>query len=203
MASALPRPVARLIDELSRLPGIGPKTASRLAFHLLRVPSDQSLALASALRDLTEKVMRCSRCCNLAESDPCAICLDHGRDRTIVCVVEEPLDVIAVERTSEYRGLYHVLGGTLSPVDGIGPAELKIEELLARLADEPVEEFILATNPSLEGDATAMYVERALRAKGFEGRITHLARGLPVGGDIEYADEVTLARAFSGRRDVG
>lgn len=205
MSSALPKPVARLIDELSRLPGIGPKTASRLAFHLLRMPNEQALALSAALRDLAEGVMRCGRCANLAESDPCPICADPARDTGIICVVEEPLDVIAIERTSEYRGRYHVLHGAISPVDGIGPADLTIDRLIARLEQESVAEIILATNPSLEGDATAMYIERAIRGRGLQlqPRLTRLARGLPVGGDIEYADEVTLARAVEGRREVG
>lgn len=203
MSSALPKPVARLIDEFSRLPGIGPKTASRLAFHLLRMPDSQALALSAALRDLAEGVMRCGRCANLAESDPCPVCADPAREAGIICVVEEPLDVIAIERTSEYRGRYHVLHGAISPVDGIGPADLTIDRLVARLESEPVTEVILATNPSLEGDATAMYIERAIRGRGLDVRLTRLARGLPVGGDIEYADEVTLARAVEGRREVG
>ena len=203
MSSALPKPVARLIDELSRLPGIGPKTASRLAFYLLRMPDSQALALSAALRELAEGVMRCSRCANLAESDPCPVCADPAREESTICVVEEPLDVIAIERTSEYRGRYHVLHGAISPVDGIGPADLSIDQLIARLEREPVTEVILATNPSLEGDATSMYIERAIRGRGLDVRLTRLARGLPVGGDIEYADEVTLARAVEGRREVG
>jgi recombination protein RecR len=202
VTQALPRPVARLIDAFGRLPGIGPKTASRLAFHLLRSPQEQTLALAEALRALTESLVYCGRCQNIAESDPCALCADPDRDGGLVCVVEEPLDVIALERTHEYRGLYHVLHGAISPVEGIGPSDLHIDTLLARLGSEPVREVILATNPSLEGDATAMYIERAVRARGLDVRLTRLARGLPVGGDIEYADEVTLARAVQGRSEL-
>lgn len=202
MPSALPRPVERLIDEFSRLPGVGPKTASRLAFHLLRMPSEQTIALAEALRGLSEGIVFCSRCYNIAEADPCAVCSDEQRDPALICVVEEPLDVIALERTHEYRGLYHVLHGAISPVDGIGPGDLRIDELMTRLRSREVSEVILATNPSLEGDATAMYIERSLRDLPGDVRLTRLARGLPVGGDIEYADEVTLARAVTGRREV-
>lgn len=202
MADTLPRQVARLIDEFSRLPGIGPKTASRLAFYLLRVPPEQARSLAEALRDLTDGLVYCSRCYNIAESDPCAICGNPTRDGSTICVVEEPLDVVALERTHEYHGLYHVLHGAISPVDGISPADLRIDELVARLRAQPAGEVILATNPSLEGDATAMYIERAIRALPAPVRLTRLARGLPVGGDIEYADEVTLARAMEGRSEV-
>lgn len=202
MSSALPRPVARVIDAFARLPGIGPKTASRLAFHLLRMPDEQALQLSEALRSLKESVVHCQRCYNIAETSPCAICADPARDSATVCVVEEPLDVIALERTGEFRGLYHVLHGAISPVDGIGPTDLRIDELVRRLATETISELILATNPSLEGDATAMYIERALRANGAQVRLTRLARGLPVGGDIEYADEVTLGRAMTGRSEI-
>jgi recombination protein RecR len=202
MSSALPRPVERLIDEFSRLPGVGPKTASRLAFYLLRMPPEQTQSLADALRGVTEGIVYCSVCQNIAESNPCAVCSDPDRDRSTICVVEEPLDVIAIDRTHEYSGLYHVLHGAISPVDGIGPSDLRIEELLARIREGGVREVVLATNPSLEGDATAMYIERAVRAVGSQTRITRLARGLPVGGDIEYADEVTLGRALRGRREV-
>ncbi|MFQ5459360.1 MAG: recombination mediator RecR [Anaerolineae bacterium] len=201
--STLPGPVARVIDEFGRLPGIGPKTASRLAFHLLRVKKEQTRALASALGELADGIVTCSRCRNIAEADPCAVCGDPGRDAGIVCVVEEPLDVLAIERTSQYRGLYHVLHGAISPVDGVTPADLRIGELLDRLRSESINEIILATNPSLEGDATAMYLERSIRSLPSEVMITRLARGLPVGGDIEYADEITLARALHGRRAVG
>lgn len=195
-----PEPVTRLIEEFSRLPGIGPKTASRLTFFLLRSPAEQAVSLAEALRQLRERIIFCSTCFNITEESPCPICRDEERDRSIICVVEEPLDVLAIERTREYRGLYHVLHGTISPVDGIGPEDLKIGELINRLRAEPVEEVILATNPSLEGEATAMYLHRQLVPLGV--RVTHLARGLPVGGDLEYADEITLARALEGRREM-
>jgi recombination protein RecR len=195
-----PEPVARLIEEFSRLPGIGPKTASRLTFFLLRSPAEQAESLAEALRQLRERITFCSICFNITEESPCPICRDEGRDRSLICVVEEPLDVLAIERTREYGGLYHVLHGAISPVDGIGPEDLKIRELITRLRAEPVEEVILATNPSLEGEATAMYLHRQLMPLGV--RVTHLARGLPVGGDLEYADEITLARALEGRREM-
>jgi recombination protein RecR len=195
-----PEPVARLIEEFSRLPGIGPKTASRLTFFLLRSPAEQAESLAEALRQLRERITFCSICFNITEESPCPICRDEGRDRSLICVVEEPLDVLAIERTREYGGLYHVLHGAISPVDGIGPEDLKIRELITRLRAEPVKEVILATNPSLEGEATAMYLHRQLMPLGV--RVTHLARGLPVGGDLEYADEITLARALEGRREM-
>jgi len=195
-----PEPVTRLIEEFSRLPGIGPKTASRLTFFLLRSPAEQAVSLAEALRQLRERIIFCSTCFNITEESPCPICRDEERNRSIICVVEEPLDVLAIERTREYRGLYHVLHGAISPVDGIGPEDLKIGELINRLRGEPVEEVILATNPSLEGEATAMYLHRQLIPLGV--RVTHLARGLPVGGDVEYADEITLARALEGRREM-
>jgi len=195
-----PEPVARLIEEFRRLPGIGPKTASRLTFFLLRAPAEQAVSLAEALRQMRERITFCSTCFNITEESPCPICQDDGRDRSIVCVVEEPLDVLAIERTREYRGLYHVLHGAISPMDGIGPEDLKICELINRLRAEPVEEVILATNPSLEGEATAMYLHRQLAPLGV--RVTRLARGLPVGGDLEYADEITLARALEGRREM-
>jgi len=200
--SPLAGPVERLINELSRLPGIGPKTASRLTFYLLRQPREraQALALAEALQDLQEKVVFCDRCFNIAESSPCAVCRDEGRDQSIICVVEEPLDVHAIERTREYGGLYHVLHGAISPVEGIGPDDLKITELLARVKGEAVREVLLATNPNLEGEATAMYIARLL--KPLSVRVTCLARGLPVGGDLEYADSVTLARALEGRSEI-
>ncbi len=203
MSGALPRPVARAIDEFGRLPGIGPKTASRLAFHLLRADKGLARSLAQALIGLADGVVTCGRCHNIAEENPCAVCTDPARDASVVCVVEEPLDVLAIDRTGMFHGLYHVLGGAISPVDGVTPADLRIKELVGRIGTEPIREVILATNPSLEGDATAMYIERSIRAGAEEVRITRLARGLPVGGDIEYADEVTLARALEGRRDVG
>jgi recombination protein RecR len=198
--STVAQPVARLIEELTRLPGIGPKTASRLTFHLLRTPKEQVESLAKALIEVKEKIVLCSRCQNITESDPCQICAGHNRDQTKVCVVEEPLDVLAIERTQEYKGLYHVLHGAISPVEGIGPDKLKMSELLQRVKLEPIEEVILATNPNLEGEATAMYLARLLIPLGV--RVTRLARGLPVGGDLEYADEVTLIRAFEGRREM-
>ncbi len=196
-----PRSVTRLIEEFHRLPGIGPKTAQRLTFYLLRAPKDQAESLADALNELKERIVTCAICTNIAEENPCAICRDESRDRSIVCVVEEPLDVLAIERTREYHGLYHVLHGAISPVEGIGPEELKIQELLARLqGDSGIKEIVLATNPNLEGEATAMYIERLIKPLGI--RLTRLARGLPVGGDLEYADEVTLTRALEGRREV-
>jgi recombination protein RecR len=195
----LVEPVAKLIDEFSRLPGIGPKTASRLTFYLLRAPKEQSEALADALRELRERTTFCSVCFNITEADPCAVCADEKRDRSIICVVEEPLDVIAIERTRDYRGLYHVLHGTIAPVEGIGPDELRIAELLSRFNSvPPVREVIIATNPNMEGEATAMYIARQIEGRGV--RVTRLARGLPVGGDLEYADEITLSRALAGRQ---
>jgi recombination protein RecR len=195
----LVEPVAKLIDEFSRLPGIGPKTASRLTFFLLRAPKEQSEALADALRELRERTTFCSVCFNITEADPCAVCADEKRDRSVICVVEEPLDVIAIERTRDYRGLYHVLHGTIAPVEGIGPDELRIAELLSRFNSlPPVREVIIATNPNMEGEATAMYIARQIEGRGV--RVTRLARGLPVGGDLEYADEITLSRALAGRQ---
>ncbi len=196
-----PRAVTRLIEEFHRLPGIGPKTAQRLTFYLLRAPKEQALSLAEALTYLKEKIVTCAICQNIAEENPCAICRDEARDRSIVCVVEEPLDVLALERTREYRGLYHVLHGAISPVEGIGPEDLRVQELLTRVQREPgIQEIVLATNPNLEGEATAMYLERLIKPLGI--KLTRLARGLPVGGDLEYADEVTLTRALEGRREV-
>ena len=201
-----PEPVARLIDALQRLPGIGPKTAQRLTYHLLRAPDQEARALAAAIVDVRDRVVFCSTCFNISDTPVCAICTDSARDRRRLCVVEEPLDVLALERTGELRGLYHVLHGAISPIDGIGPDRLRIRELLAR-ADEarnegaPFEEVILATNPTLEGEATAMYLDERLAGK--VGSVTRIARGIPVGGDLEYADEVTLIRALQGRRAVG
>lgn len=198
--SATPKPIMRLIEELSRLPGIGPKTASRLAYFLLRSPTEQVLALAEAVQQLKERTVLCSVCFNIAETSPCSICSDPNRDQTQICVVEEPLDVLALERTRQYHGLYHVLHGAISPVDGIGPEELKIRELLGRVTKRTVHEILLATNPNLEGEATAMYIARQIHPLGI--RVTRLARGLPIGGDLEYADEVTLAQALEGRREI-
>jgi recombination protein RecR len=205
MSTPLVEPVARLIEAFARLPGIGPKTAQRLTYHLLRAPDTEARTLAAALVAVRDEVVFCETCFNISDAPACPICRDPGRDPRRLCVVEEPLDVLAIERTGEWRGRYHVLHGAISPMDGIGPDRLRIRELLARVAaaeeaGEPVIEVILATNPSLEGDATAMYV--AERLAGHVGAITRIARGLPVGGDLEYADEVTLIRALQGRRAV-
>jgi recombination protein RecR len=205
VTSTLIEPVARLIEAFSRLPGIGPKTAQRLTYHLLRAPDAEARILAAALVDVRDKVVFCDRCFNISDQPLCPICRDPGRDLTRLCVVEEPLDVLALERTSEFKGLYHVLHGAISPIDGIGPDRLKIRELLARAdeakrAGEPLVEVILATNPTLEGEATAMYL--AERLEESVGVVSRIARGLPVGGDLEYADEVTLIRALQGRRAV-
>ena len=192
--------VQDLIDELGRLPGIGPKSAQRIAFHLLSAEPADVGRLAAALQRVKDEVKFCKTCGNVAEAEQCRICLDPRRDETVICVVEEPKDVVAIERTREFRGRYHVLGGAISPIDGIGPEELRIRELMSRLADGVVTEVILATDPNLEGEATATYLTRLLRPMGL--RVTRLASGLPVGGDLEYADEVTLGRAFEGRRSV-
>ena len=205
MATPLIEPVARLIESFARLPGIGPKTAQRLTYHLLRAPDAEARALAAALVDVRDKVVFCELCFNISEEPLCALCRDPGRDQRKLCVVEEPLDVLALERTGEFKGRYHVLHGAISPIDGIGPERLKIRELLGR-ADEAsrdgaaFEEVIIATNPTLEGEATAMYLAERLEA--VVGSVTRIARGLPVGGDLEYADEVTLIRALQGRRAV-
>ena len=193
-------PVARLIDELHRLPGIGPKSAQRLAYHLLRATKEEAQALADAITEVKERISLCTLCQNTTDINPCLICTDEARDRSLICVVEEPLDILAVERTRGYKGLYHVLHGSISPMDGIGPEQLKVRELLERLRDGTVTEVIMATNPNLEGEATAMYVSRLLQPMGL--RVTRLARGLPMGGDIEYADDLTLARALENRQDV-
>ncbi len=192
-----PKPVLRLIDEFSRLPGVGPKTASRLTFYLLRTGATQAESLAEALEDLHQKMKFCSQCFNIAEADPCVICGDEHRDRGIICVVEEPLDVLAIERTGDFLGLYHVLHGAIAPVDGVGPEDLKIAELVSRVETLKPREIIIATNPNMEGDATAIYIQRQL--EGMDVAVTRLARGLPIGGDLEYADEVTLSRALAGR----
>ena len=192
--------VQDLIDELGRLPGVGPKSAQRIAFHLLNADAVDVRRLASVLVEVKEKVRFCVTCGNVAEGEQCRICRDPRRDLTVLCVVEESKDVVAIERTREYRGRYHVLGGAISPIEGIGPDELRIRELMTRLADGSVTEVILATDPNLEGEATATYLTRLLRPMGL--RVTRLASGLPVGGDLEYADEVTLGRAFEGRRTV-
>jgi len=199
MPSSIPASVTRLIDEFSRLPGIGPKSAARLTYYLLRAPDEHSLALAEALKDLKATTRYCSVCYNITEQDPCPVCADEKRDRTLICVVEEPLDVVAFERTESYRGLYHVLHGAINPIEGIGPDQLRIKELVERVENGAVREVIMATNVGLEGDATAMYIHRRLAGKV---RLTRLARGLPVGADLEYADSVTLSGALDGRREM-
>jgi len=193
-------PVQDLIEELGRLPGIGPKSAQRLAFHLLTTdPADVS-RLARALVDMKERVRFCARCFNVSEHEECRICRDARRDPTVLCVVEEPRDLMAIEKTGEFRGRYHVLGGAISPIDGVGPDQLHVKELVVRLGEEDVSEVVLATNHNIEGDATASYLARLL--KSLEVRVSRIASGLPVGGDLDYADEVTLGRAFAGRRDL-
>jgi len=193
-------PVSRLIEEFHKLPGIGPKTAQRLTYFLIRMPEDEARSLAEAILAVKDKIVLCSTCQNITDSDPCIVCRGEGRDRTKICVVEEPLDILPLERTREYNGLYHVLHGVISPMDGIGPDDLKIKELLARLQDGVVTEVILATNPNLEGEATAMYLQRLIGPLGI--RLTRLARGLPFGADLEYADEVTLTRALENRQEL-
>jgi recombination protein RecR len=190
--------VQDLIDELGRLPGVGPKSAQRIAFHLLAADADDVRRLVSALTEVKEKVRFCTVCGNVAQQEQCRICLDPRRDPSVLCVVEEPKDVVAIERTREFRGRYHVLGGAISPIEGVGPDDLRVRELMTRLADDTVQEIILATDPNLEGEATATYLARMIKPMGL--RVTRLASGLPVGGDLEYADEVTLGRAFEGRR---
>jgi recombination protein RecR len=197
---SVPEPVARLIEEFSRLPGIGPKSASRLTFYVLRHSREQAEALANAIVDLKDRIILCSVCYNVTEHDPCPVCTNANRERAKVCVVEEPLDVLALERTGIYKGLYHVLHGTINPIEGITADKLKISELLRRVKLGDVDEVILATNPNMEGEATSMYLQRQLVPLGV--RVTRLARGLPIGGDLEYADEVTLARALEGRREM-
>lgn len=195
-----PPPMARLIEALVKLPGIGPKTASRLAFYLLRAPEEEVLALAEALRNLKQQTRLCEICFHITDESPCAICRDERRDHGLICVVEEPLDVLAIERTGEYTGVYHVLHGVISPMDGVGPEDLRIRELVERVRREAPREVILATNPSLEGENTAVYIHRLLAPLGV--RVTRLARGLPVGGDLDYADELTLVRALQGRQEM-
>jgi len=206
VANVLIEPVARLIEAFNRLPGVGPKTAQRLTFHLLRAPDAEARVLAAALIAVREQVVFCDQCFNISDAPLCPICRDAGRDQRRLCVVEEPLDVLALERTGEFRGRYHVLHGAISPIDGVGPDRLKIRELLDRVDaavrdGAPFEEVIIATNPTLEGEATAMYLDE--RLDGSVGSVTRIARGIPVGGDLEYADEVTLIRALQGRRAIG
>jgi len=198
--SVLPETVDRLINEFARLPGIGPKSASRLTFYLLRASGDQALDLAEALQDLKERTRFCSVCYNITEQDPCLICQDDTRDAHVLCVVEEPLDVLAIERSRAFNGRYHVLHGAISPVEGIGPEDLRVEELIKRVQDGAFSEIILATNPTLEGESTALYLQRRLADSDI--RLTRLARGLPVGGDLEYTDEITLVRALEGREEL-
>lgn len=200
MSSAIPEPVTRLVEAFSRLPGVGPKTASRLTYYLLRASDDVSLGLAAALTNLKEQTQFCRVCFNITVDDPCPICRSRQRETESIAVVEEPLDLMAIERTGVYKGRYHVLHGAISPVNGIGPDDLKIRELVKRVKDEQTLEVIVATNPGMEGDATAMYLQRELAATGV--RITRLARGLPTGGDLEYVDSVTLMRALEGRHEL-
>ncbi|CAA9449881.1 MAG: RecR [uncultured Rubrobacteraceae bacterium] len=194
------RPVERLINELSKLPSIGPKSAQRIAFHVVRGRPDDARSLAEALREVKERIKPCRRCFNLTEAEECGICTDQRRDQSVICVVEDPYDIGPIERTGEYKGLYHVLGGSLSPLDGIEPEDLRIAELVERVAREGTQEIVVATNPNTTGEATALFIAQELEEKPV--RVTALASGLPVGGDLEYADEVTLGRAFAGRREI-
>lgn len=193
-------PIARLLEELERLPGVGPKSAQRLAFHILKGSDDAAQRLAESIVEVRRRIHFCPTCFNFAAADLCEFCADPGRDRTVICVVEEPRDVVAIERTGEFRGLYHVLQGAISPIDGVGPDELKIRELVGRLEDGSVTEIVVATNPNVEGETTALYLARLLKPLGL--RVTRIASGLPVGGDLEYADEVTLGRALEARREM-
>jgi recombination protein RecR len=193
-------PVVRLIEEFHKLPGIGPKSAQRLTYYILRAPREEAQALAQAILEVKEKIVYCSVCQNVTDSDPCLICANPQRDASSICVVEEPLDILALERTGSYNGMYHVLHGVLSPMDGIGPEDLKVGELLERLKGGSVQEVVLATNPNLEGEATSMYLSRLLRPLGV--KVTRLARGLPTGADLEYADDATLSRALEGRQEM-
>lgn len=199
MSKFLPKSVRDLIEELSKLPGIGPKSAQRLAIYLLHSPESRVKPLGQAILGLKENVVFCETCWNIAENNPCPICDDERRDKSMICVVEEILDVVALEKTLEFHGVYHVLHGALSPIDGVGPDQLKFEDLFKRLKNGGISEVILATNPSLEGEATALYIQKHLR--DFDVKITRIARGLPVGGDLEYADEITLSRALNGRSE--
>ena len=192
--------LARLIQELNRLPGIGPKSAQRLAYYLIRLPNEEALALANAISAVKSNILFCNQCQNLTDSSPCSICAEPQRNQEQICIVEDPMDVLSLERTHAFRGLYHVLHGVISPLNGVGPDQLKLKELFNRLTQEDVKELIIATNPTLEGEATAMYIRRHLA--GLELKITHLARGLPVGGSLEYTDDLTLSRAFQGRQEL-
>jgi recombination protein RecR len=193
-------PIQDLVDELGRLPGVGPKSAQRIAFHLLKVPSDDALRLATAIIEVKERAVLCTTCFNVSMAEQCSICADPRRDMSKVCVVEDPRDIVAVERTREFSGRYHVLGGALNPIEGVGPEQIRVRELLSRIETEGITEVILCTNPNLEGDTTAMYLARLLKPLGLS--VTRIASGLPVGGDLEYADELTLGRALEGRREV-
>ncbi|NLO83190.1 MAG: recombination protein RecR [Clostridiales bacterium] len=193
-------PIARLINELSKLPGVGNKTAQRLAFYIINMPEDQVNQLASAIAEVKDKIRYCQICQNITDVSPCRICSNLQRDTSVICVVEDPRDVIAMERTRDFRGLYHVLHGVISPMNGVGPDDIKIKELINRIADDKVKEVILATNPNVEGEATAVYISRLLKPMGI--KVTRIAHGLPVGGDLEYADEVTLSKALQGRREM-
>ena len=192
--------LSRLVQELNRLPGIGPKSAQRLAYYIIRLPDDDAYALADAVTSVKQNIIFCEECQNLTDASPCQVCSDPRRDRTTICVVEEPLDVLAMERTRSYRGLYHVLHGVISPINGVGPDQLKLKELFNRLSRVDISEMVVATNPTLEGEATAMYIRRHQSREDI--KITHLARGLPVGGSLEYTDETTLTRAFQGRQEI-
>ena len=192
--------VQTLIDELGKLPGVGPKSAQRIAFHLVKIAEEDAIRLSDAIRDAKEKVRFCDKCFNMSDEVICDICSDSRRDPSLVCVVEEPRDIVAVERTQEYKGFYHVLQGAINPIDGIGPEQLRVRELLTRLQENPISEVILCTNPNIEGEATAMYLARLLEPLGVS--VTRIASGLPVGGDLEYADELTLGRALEGRREI-
>ncbi|WP_166244309.1 recombination mediator RecR [Paenibacillus turpanensis] len=195
-----PEPISKLIDAFGRLPGVGPKTAARLAFHVLRMREEEVMDFAKALVNVKRNLHYCSVCCNITDIDPCRICQDKKRDASLICVVQESKDVVAMERTKEFNGYYHVLQGAISPIEGVGPDEIRVAELLRRLSDEQVQELILATNPNIEGEATAMYLSRLVKPFGL--RVTRIAHGLPVGGDLEYADEVTLTKALEGRREL-
>ena len=199
LPSAAPS-LARLVQELNRLPGIGPKSAQRLAYYIIRLPEEEAYSLADAVTAVKQNIVFCQECQNLTDASPCSICADDRRSQDMICVVEDPMDVLAMERTRSYRGLYHVLHGVISPINGVGPDQLKLRELLDRLAGPEVTELVVATNPTLEGEATAMYLRRHLTRDGL--RITRLARGLPVGGSLEYSDETTLSRAFQGRQEL-
>ena len=200
MSSVCSAPVQALIDELGRLPGIGPKSAQRIAFHLLKLPTLDAVRLADAIKEAKARIQFCQRCFNISEHPECELCSDHRRDPALLCVVEEPRDIVALEKTRDFRGRYHVLGGAINPIEGIGPDQLRIKELLARINDETVTEVICCTNPNIEGEATAMYLARLIEPLGVA--VTRIASGLPVGGDLEYADELTLSRALEGRQRI-